>query len=621
MGADTNPLLSNQDWTEFYIWSFPGAPVQVHLSLSVVQDIRSYLAQASSVSTPVHGVLLGTIVTPGLPKITGFRPLPSGDAAGVQDAIACAGNADNLVPIGYFRTHAGERLALSPEDISLAETHFADPNCVFLLIDTFDPRIPHAGFFYWDRGKMNGGCYDFCLLEFPFDALLLRLDQRLGIRENSELQPAPPRAEPFSSPAGPRPAPTAAEPLAVSQPLEAAPSAARRTPPVASEPLPGGNATPVTPARTIRESRGGSSPAPRPGLLRRIIRPAPVAAVCFAAGMLFMQKLAGIVNTEPAPIALKVEHQGADLSVTWNHNAPLVSTAQSGRLTIDDGGTREFPLDEKRVRFASFVYSPRTDQVRVQLDIHTPRHRVVRESVQVILKQAEFTQSSVPVQAAKPAESQPAGTLPYASPAAAHLQHAEPTKPHPVMAAHSAAIVIPAPSAATPPRHSLWRPAAAPSNSRAKTQSDYVASMPVRQPSAPLETDAATPDAVSPSTNTRPHLALAGRWVFSPALPSGSPFRPASVTLVLREVNGRIHGFLSGRYKVPANRNFTPQVKINFEGPVDTGSLKFRFTAAGGIKGQIELIVLPGKQDVIEVVWTSERDQLKFDDLFFRVRG
>jgi hypothetical protein len=37
------------------------------------------------------------------------------------------------------------------------------------------------------------------------------------------------------------------------------------------------------------------------------------------------------------------------------------------------------------------------------------------------------------------------------------------------------------------------------------------------------------------------------------------------------------------------------------------------------MKGDLEIIRLPGKQDAIEVVWTSPQDKLTFDDIFFRV--
>jgi hypothetical protein len=86
----------------------------------------------------------------------------------------------------------------------------------------------------------------------------------------------------------------------------------------------------------------------------------------------------------------------------------------------------------------------------------------------------------------------------------------------------------------------------------------------------------------------------------------------------MTEAYGQVRGVFVGRYRVPKNRKLNPSVKFSFEGPVRPGSSKFPFTTADGMKGEIELIRLPNKQDAIEVVWYSERDKLTFDDIFFR---
>ena len=477
----TSTRPSPQQESEFYTWSFPGAPVQVNLSLKVVQDIRQCLAHAStSAAAPafVEGVLLGNIVTPGLPTITGFRLLQtrtSAKAAELEEAMALVRNSgDNLIPIGYFRSHTGERLALSPEDISLAEAHFSDPNYVFLLIDASAPGTPNAGFFYWDRGKMNGGFYDFCFLEFPFDVLLLNPG---GYSKIKEPEPQPELPLPDSPPVGPislskiaefAPKPNPAEP----PPFVADPAPA---PPISANP-------PVAPPVRMQESAKDSPP--KPGLFWRVARMALVALACFAAGIFLTQKLADLfTNTGHTPIALKVERQGTDLSVTWNHHSPVVSQAESGQVTIYDGSKREFPLDKSRIRSGSIVYSPLTAQVRVQLDIQTPDHQTVTESVMVILNRPELTESSSADEPANPAGSPsrpavpvsssaardaPSSLPPRAAPAspkaratreflaprepaaAAQPQTSELAPPPPVTAVHSAPTSILAPSFALP---------------------------------------------------------------------------------------------------------------------------------------------------------------------------
>jgi len=87
----------------------------------------------------------------------------------------------------------------------------------------------------------------------------------------------------------------------------------------------------------------------------------------------------------------------------------------------------------------------------------------------------------------------------------------------------------------------------------------------------------------------------------------------------LTESNGQLRGVFSGRYRVPKNAKFNGRVTFSFEGPVRAGPSKFSFTASDGMKGDIEIIRLPGRKDEIEVVWKSERDKLTFDDLYFRL--
>ena len=88
---------------------------------------------------------------------------------------------------------------------------------------------------------------------------------------------------------------------------------------------------------------------------------------------------------------------------------------------------------------------------------------------------------------------------------------------------------------------------------------------------------------------------------------------------MLTEAHNQVTGNFTGRYKVPKNGRVNPRVSFSFEGPLHNGSSKFFFTSADGMKGEIELIRLPGKEDAIEVVWYSERDKLTFDDIFFRM--
>lgn len=530
MRATIPSLAASQQGAEFYKWSFPGAPVQVHLYFKVVQGIRQCLTQASasgdSVST--KGVLLGKIVTPGLPEITGFRPLYTGNPAELEETIAFFRNSgDNLHPVGYFRTHAGDRLALSPEDLSLAETYFTDPNCVFLLIEASAAGAANAGFFFWDRGKMNGGFYDFCFLEFPFDLPLLTTDGQSNAK--SDPQPARDSApvELLSLTADPSSGSITPHTQADSESVESHPLVRDLTPLRSATPLPELNSTPIEPPASVQEAKGGSNPTPKPprfGRASRLALTTVLPALASLAGGIFLpQRLAWITgmgkNTEPTPIALKVERQGTDLSVTWNHNSPLVSRAETGRLTIYDGGAREFPLDKDHIRSGSVVYSPVTAQIRVQLDLQSSDQRITSESVMVVLNRPGTTDSLQPVevQPRRPSPPAPGNAgaselsgasramvrttrefLPPQERAAAQSQPPELAPPPPVTAINSAPTTVLAPTLAL--LHSQPPPASKtvdtgeqsqvsspPSEqlSPISTTSDYVPPVPIRQTAPP----------------------------------------------------------------------------------------------------------------------------------------
>ncbi len=363
---------------KFYLWSFPGAPIQVYVHFDVVLGIRARLQAGGATSASAQGLLLGKIAAPGLCEITEFRFLSSGNPDALKEALSVFQNSpENLRPLGYFRTHAGDRLALSEADLALAQAHFPDPNCVFLLIQPSATAAWNAGFFYWDGGKMNGGFHDFCFLEFPFDVSLLSPSKPGDLKEV------------------PDPAPAASLPL--------------EPPPPANDAALSSTTLPV-PVSSI-----DAWAAPKPRSRWRTVRLAATAILLaiagFAAGIFITQKLARIVdlagNAAPTPIALKAEHQGSDLLVTWNHNSPVVTSAESGQLTIFDGGARAFSLDQSHIRSGSVVYSPVTDQVRVQLDLKAPDQRIISESVMVILKKPAAVDS--PAVVAQP-PAQPAKT-------------------------------------------------------------------------------------------------------------------------------------------------------------------------------------------------------------------
>src|SRR5437764_282563 len=158
--------------TEFYTWTFPGAPVRIHLQLSAVErlnhEVRRAFESVPSHSVEIGGLLLGTADFFASPiiDIKDFEPFLSDYRADHKFILSDADRRkldnllgterpvrqDGLTVVGYYRSHIGEGLSLRPEDLSLAQAHFFDPASVFLLIKPGTDGSTNAGFFLWDNG-------------------------------------------------------------------------------------------------------------------------------------------------------------------------------------------------------------------------------------------------------------------------------------------------------------------------------------------------------------------------------------------------------------------------------------------------------------------------------------
>jgi periplasmic protein TonB len=71
-----------------------------------------------------------------------------------------------------------------------------------------------------------------------------------------------------------------------------------------------------------------------------------------------------------SPLALTAERRGADLALSWDHEAPAVVNATFGMLLIRGAGvSRDIPLSPEQLRSGAVLYTPTTDQVEIQLNV------------------------------------------------------------------------------------------------------------------------------------------------------------------------------------------------------------------------------------------------------------
>lgn len=327
----------------YYVWSFPGSPLKVHLALNVVRQLSEQL-QLADLQAAGEGLLFGKAIE-GATEVLDFQSAP-GHVPETVAALAQDGGKRLLV--GYYRIETGNSLGLNESDLTLARTCFTQPYHVFLIIQASGFGPPNASFFFHDS---NGKMPEFSFMEFPFEPSLLAGEERDRLKR---LQEAAARRAATIQPS--------AEP--------------RLLPPLRFRPQP-----PFRPGWTSRVAVG------------LVLLFALLCGVGVFAGSRFLQawwsriRSARVDVPAPSPVAigLSAKRQNADVEITWNRESPVIAGATSGVLSIQDGSSRrDIALDIDRIRNSSVVYSPASDQVFLLLSVSTPV-TTVSESVMILL--------------------------------------------------------------------------------------------------------------------------------------------------------------------------------------------------------------------------------------------
>jgi hypothetical protein len=353
---------------EFYTWTFPGAPVSIHLHLSVVErlapEVRRAFDAVPAHSVEIGGLLLGTAdfksspvveIKDFMPFLSEYRPdhrfvLCDGDQRQLEKKLATIreDRADGLTVVGYYRSHIDIGLSLNESDLALAEAHFYDPADVFLLVKPSTDGSSTAGFFFWDNGRIDS---EFTFLEFPFDARQLtgaRVKPSIPVRERDAKEVESPESQPqFDAP------------QAAGEPEE---------PPV-------------------RERRATHKP---PWLWYPLFTVLMIAlgAVGYQALLKWSGRASGEANVATAAsdttaLALRVERKDSDLRVSWNRKATALVQAKEAALSIRDGDAQqqELRLTLDQLRYGSVLYTPANASVQFRLEVTAGDNSKTSESV------------------------------------------------------------------------------------------------------------------------------------------------------------------------------------------------------------------------------------------------
>lgn len=495
----------------FYTWTFPGAPVRVHLQLSVVESLgREVLRAFESVpshSVEIGGVLLGTAdfaaspiveVKDFEPFLCEYRPdhkfiLSDADRRKLEKLLAARKERQEAVAVvGFYRSHLGEGLRLSPEDLSIAQACFCDPADVFLVVKPAADRSMSAGFFFWDNGRIDS---EFTFLEFPFDTRLLSTARVKPTRAALAQQPAEPETGSLTSEIM-APAPEDAEPRSSSR-------------------------------------------------LRRLWYPL-LALLMIALGAIgyegylkwsALQPTASASAASDSPgLALQVERRGADLRVSWNRNAPLVTNAREGVLSIRDGEAQQqtLHLDLDQLRNGSVLYTPANTNVQFRLEVTAPDNSKLSESVLALTAAQPGSLGAKAPAVKSPARPAPSGANPPPTSATGDRKLFTPPGPSRALGDPARLLIVdpPAQSRGATPQNppAVQQPnlAPPPAAERQRTEQAPVAPVytpprPIRRPQPLLSPAVANLVAAPVDVDVRVQIDKTGRVVNAEPLPAKEP--------------------------------------------------------------------------------------------------
>jgi outer membrane biosynthesis protein TonB len=381
---------------EYYTWTFPGAPVRVHLYLSVVdrlsREVRRAYDSIPSRHVEIGGILLGSadVFASHIIEIKDFEPIlceyrsdnkfePSdADRRKLEKTLAARREAadDKLTVVGYYRSHTGDGLAMSEADVSIAQTFFDDPASVVLLIKPSEDGSASAGFFFWDNGRIDS---EFTFLEFPFEAQQLAVTRVKPTRVRSRPHIANPSDDAAHEPGR----------LQLSTQEE---------PPLFSG-LDAGN----RPSGSFRWF----------WYLVLLMFGFGLGAVGYQVYTKWPFSSASASASSDAPaLSLQVERRGEDLRISWNRNSTEVRIAKYGTLSIRDGETQhqELHLSLDQLRTGSVLYTPANTTVQFRLEIIGVDGSSTSETV-VALTSPKHTSIPAPVPPAVRPASSPAGIV------------------------------------------------------------------------------------------------------------------------------------------------------------------------------------------------------------------
>lgn len=340
----------------FGVWAVDGYPLRIEYSAVVMEELRAAasegLQRLSRGGIEVGGVLYGTRQGDAI-RILSWRPIPCSHARGPgfllseKDEAALQqlldmGEEDpelkGLFAVGWFVSHTRSGLLLSEADLLFYQDFFPESWQVTLVLHPSRYGPAQAGFFFREPdGKIRS---ESSHKDFTVEPIEKRRERR--------------RDYP------PRPAASAV--------VSGVSSDERAVMP--ATPVPAPAPAPVSPENSMamfRTQEPGWFARHWKGMFGALI----LAAAAFASGFYLRPERPALEPLSPA-ISLRAEDRDGQLHIAWDRESLPVREAVTGILTIKEGRVKqEISLDAEQIRFGSFTYARRAEEVEVGLSVQS----------------------------------------------------------------------------------------------------------------------------------------------------------------------------------------------------------------------------------------------------------
>ncbi|MBZ2184573.1 MAG: hypothetical protein K7J46_07645 [Bryobacter sp.] len=350
-----------------FVWAVEGKAITIHLDFGVVDRIASDVMRGFGAvpkrGAEVGGILLGSFEEwegQTVVKVQDFELvacdylrgpsylLTENDESRFAESVARAKTQD-LLPVGFFRSHTRKGFGLADEDVALFEKYFGQNRQVILLVRPFAAKTSLGGFFIKEGDEFHR---ENSYREFPFR----RKDLGGGNPPPARISP-PELPESVNTPFA-HPEPDLRDWIKTHR----------------GEPRKPAELTDVEAVPVALHSDNSTA-----NLRKRWVW-VPLSLVFLVVGVVTGFQIAMLLNRQDVEraskrsfsLGLTADWENDRIAVRWDRESAPIQNAQSGSLRILDGQySKMVALDERQLRNGSVLYMSADNRVSFRLEVNT----------------------------------------------------------------------------------------------------------------------------------------------------------------------------------------------------------------------------------------------------------